>query len=64
MTILLGGKVIDSCDEYINLEWWMKVGDLRREDPVLHTVTGNGTTLQGQEKADEWARRIAKRGMV
>ena len=58
----LVGKVIDSCDEYINLEWWMKVKDYEAtEEPVTTYSNGKWYNPTNQENADEWSRRIAKR---
>jgi len=60
----LVGKVIDSCDEYINLEWWMPV-DLREatEEPATTYKNGRWYNPTNQEKADEWHRRTSKRGL-
>ena len=61
----LVGKVLDSCEEYINLEWWMPVGFYEAtEEPVTTYSNGRWYNPTNQEKADEWSRRIAKRGMV
>ena len=62
----LVGKVIDSCDEYISLEWWMPVGVYEAtEDPVTTYSNGKWYNPTNQEKADEWSRRIAKaRGIL
>ena len=62
----LVGKVIDSCNEYINLEWWMPVGVYEAtEEPVTTYSGGKWYNPTNQERADEWARRIANaRGLV
>ncbi len=58
----LVGEVIDSCEEYINLEWWMPCVDREpTEDPVTTYSNGKWHNPTSQEKADEWSRRIAKR---
>ena len=61
----LVGDVVDSCEEYISLEWWMKVKDYEAtEDPVTTYSNGKWYNPTSQEKADEWSRRIAKRGIL
>ena len=62
----LVGKVIDSCDEDIILEWWMPVGVYEaRDEPVTTYSNGKWYNPTNQERADEWARRIDKaRGLV
>ena len=61
----LVGDVVDACDEYISMEWWMPVGAYEAtEDPVTTYSNGRWYNPTSQEKADEWARRIAKRRMV
>jgi len=61
----LVGDVVDACDEYINLEWWMPVGVYEAtEEPVTTYEQGKWYNPTNQERADEWSRRIAKRRMV
>ena len=58
----LVGKVIDSCEEYINLEWWMPVGVYEATDePVTTYDQGKWYNPTRQEQADEWYRRTHKR---
>ena len=58
----LVGEVAESCDEYINLEWWMKVKDYEATDePVTSYEQGKWYNPTNQERDDEWSRRIAKR---
>jgi len=57
----LVGEVIDSCEEYINLEWWIPVGVYEStEEPVTTYSGGKWYNPTRQEQADEWARRIDK----
>ncbi len=62
----LVGEVEESCEEYINLEWWMKVKDYEATDePVTTYSGGKWYNPTNQERADEWSRRIAKaRGII
>lgn len=58
----LVGEVIDACDEYITLEWWMPVGVYEAtEEPVTTYSNGKWYNPTSQEKADEWHRRTHKR---
>ena len=59
----LVGDVVDACDEYISMEWWIPVGVYEAmEEPVTTYEQGKWYNPTRQEQADEWARRIDKRG--
>ena len=61
----LVGEVAESCEEYINLEWWVPVGVYEStEEPVTTYSNGKWYNPTHQEKADEWHRRTSKRGSV
>jgi len=61
----LVGEVLDSCDEYINFEWWMPVGVYEATDePVTTYKHGKWYNPTNQERADEWTRRVNERRKI
>lgn len=58
----LVGEILESCDEYITLEWWMPcVNREPTDDPVTTYDGGRWYNPTRQEKADEWARRTSRK---